>query len=71
MLHSGMESSQVDYYKVADLVWSGMTIPEAVRELGYEWKQHCVPIEVKRYLVDVSMLANAREEFLGALLDAD
>jgi hypothetical protein len=60
-----------DYHKVADLVWQGMTVPEAVQELGCEWNQHYVPVEVKRFLVDVSMLANAREEYLGALLDAD
>jgi hypothetical protein len=57
----------MDYHKVADLVWQGMTVPKAVQELGYEWDQHSVPIEVKRFLVDVSMLANAKEEYLGAL----
>jgi hypothetical protein len=71
MLHNSVESSQVDYYKIADLVWSGMTVPDAVRELGYDWKQHCVPVEVKRYLVDVSILANVREEYLGASNNTD
>jgi hypothetical protein len=57
-----------DYYKVADLVWQGKTVPEAVQELGYAWNQYDIPIEVKKYLVDVSTLANAREEYLGVLL---
>jgi hypothetical protein len=61
----------MDYYKVADLVWKGMTVPEAVQELGYEWNQHSIPIEVKRYLVDVSMLANVREDYLGASTTTD
>jgi hypothetical protein len=60
-----------DYHKVADLVWKGMTVPEAVQELGCEWNQHCIPIEVKRFLVDVSMLANCKEEYLGALSATD
>jgi hypothetical protein len=61
----------MDYYKVADLVWKGMTVPEAVQELGFEWNQHSIPIEVKRFLLDVSMLANAKEEYLGALPTTD
>jgi hypothetical protein len=54
-----------DYHKVADLVWKGMTVPEAVQELGHEWKQSDMPTDVKRYLVDVSLLANVREDYLG------
>jgi hypothetical protein len=63
--------SPPDYHKIADLVWKGMTVPKAVQELECEWNQHCVPIEVKRFLVDVSMLANAREEYLGASNDTN
>jgi hypothetical protein len=61
----------VNYYKVADLVWQGKTVPEAVQELGHEWSYNSLPIEVKRYLVDVSMLARAREEYLGASDNTD
>jgi hypothetical protein len=61
----------VNYYEVADLVWKGMTVPDAVQELGHEWNQHDIPIEVKKYLVDVSTLANVREEYLGASNDTD
>jgi hypothetical protein len=61
----------VNYYKVADLVWQGKTVPEAVQELGHEWSHNSLPIEVKRYLVDVSMLASAREEYLGASTTTD
>jgi hypothetical protein len=67
MLCDCMAPCEIDYYKVADLVWSGMTVPDAVRELGHEWKQYSMPIEVKRFLVDLSMLANVKEEYLGAL----
>jgi hypothetical protein len=73
MLHSGMESSQVDYYKVADLVWSGKTVPDSVRELGHDWcdVQKTMPADVKRYMLDTAMLASAREDFLGASHDID
>jgi hypothetical protein len=60
-----------DWHKVADKVWYGMTVPDAVKELGYEWKRYAMPLEVKRYLVDVSMLANCREEYLGARTTTD
>jgi hypothetical protein len=59
------------WHAIADLVWKGMTVPDAVRELGYEWNSNSMPIEVKRFLVDVSMLANAREEYLGASNDTN
>jgi hypothetical protein len=51
-------------------MWRGMTVQEACKELKLDWQEthKTMPIEVKRFLVDVSMLANAREEYLGALL---
>jgi hypothetical protein len=67
VLHNGMESSQVDYYKVADLVWQGMTVPDAVRELGYDWPDvdRTMTMKVRSYLVDVAILANCKEDYLG------
>jgi hypothetical protein len=62
-----------DYYKVADLVWKGMTVPEAARELGYNWgkMKNFIPIEVRGYLVDVSIMAGCREDYLGACVTTD
>ena len=56
-----------DWHRIADLVWSGMTVPDACAELGYEFvvvhKQ--MPVDIARYMVDVSMLAGCRDEYLG------
>jgi hypothetical protein len=73
MLRTGMESGQVDYHQVADLVWSGKTVPDAVRELGHDWcsVQKNMPATVKRYMLDISMLASVREDYLGASNDTD
>jgi len=59
--------SACQWRKIADLVWQGMTVPDACLELGYDWAQvhKEMPTEVARYMVDVSMLANCREEYLG------
>jgi hypothetical protein len=56
-----------DWHSVADLVWAGMTVPDACKELGYDWREasKLMPITVKRYMVDVSMLANCRDEYIG------
>jgi hypothetical protein len=45
-----------------------MTVPEAARELGYNWDKmkNFIPIEVRGYLVDVSIMAGCREDYLGA-----
>jgi hypothetical protein len=49
------------------LVWQGKTVPDACHELGYDFQQvyKQMPVEVARYMVDVSMLAGCREEYLG------
>jgi hypothetical protein len=54
-------------------MWCGMTVQQACKELKLDWLviHKAMPIEVKRYLVDVSMLANAREEYLGASTTTD
>jgi hypothetical protein len=50
-----------------------MTVQKACKELKMDWLEihKTMPIEVKRYLVDVSMLANVREEYLGASNDTN
>jgi hypothetical protein len=64
-----MSDTTQTYRSIADIMWRGMTVQEACKELKLDWLEirKTMPIEVKRYLVDVSMLANAREEYLGAL----
>jgi hypothetical protein len=54
-------------------MWRGMTMQQACKELKLDWQEthKTMSIEVKRYMVDVSMLANAREEYLGASHDID
>ena len=55
------------YHAIADLVWQGMTVPDACKELGYDFHQvyKQMSVEVRGYLVDVSMVAGCREEYLG------
>lgn len=50
--------------KIADLVWRGMTVPDACKELGYDWREtsKLMSVEVKRFMVDVSMLARYRDD---------
>ena len=57
----------IDWYALADLVWKGYTIPAACEELGHVWLDvsKVMGIERKRYLLDVSMVAGAREEYLS------
>lgn len=55
------------WHDIANLVWQGKTVPDACHELGYDFQQvyKQMPVEVARYMVDVSMLAGCREEYLG------
>jgi len=55
------------WHDIADLVWKGMTVPDACKELGYNFNNvyKYMSVEVSRYMVDVSMLAGCREEYLG------
>ena len=55
------------YHAIADLVWHGMTVPDACKELGYEFRDvyKQMSTDVTRFMVDVSMLAGCREEYLG------
>jgi hypothetical protein len=61
------------YHSIADLMWRGMTIQQACNELNTDWLEmyKMMPIEVKQYVLNVSVLANAKEEYLGARTTAD
>jgi hypothetical protein len=54
-------------------MWRGMTVQEACKELKLDWlvMNKTMPIEVKRYMLEVSMISNAREEHLGASSTTD
>jgi hypothetical protein len=54
-------------------MWRGMTIQQACSELNTDWLEmyKMMPIEVKQYVLNVSVLANAKEEYLGACTTAD
>ena len=56
-----------DWRAIADLVWQGKTIPQAVQLLGLERRtvESEMILPIRRYLVEVSLLANCRQEFLG------
>jgi hypothetical protein len=59
------------WHSIADLVWQGMTVPDACKELGHDFGEIYgqMSTDVSRYMVDVSMLAGCREEYLGASND--
>ncbi len=62
MLHN-----TIDWRGIADLMWREMTIQQACEELGYDYimvlRQSTV--EQRRFLLDTSMLASVRDEYLG------
>jgi hypothetical protein len=53
---------------IADEMWAGNTVQDACKTLNLDWQtvyqRLNVEPEIKSYLLDVSLLANAREEFL-------
>jgi hypothetical protein len=61
------------WHQVADLVWKGYTIPKACEELGLDWRyiERIMPETARNYFIDVAMVANAKEEYLGASNDTD
>ena len=69
MLHYATcyELMKIDLYKIADLMWKNMTVQEACKELGYDWREvdRLLDTEKRGYLLDVSMVAGARDEYLG------
>jgi hypothetical protein len=58
---------------IADKVWEGKTVPESCKELGLDWPEvhKAMTTDIKRYMVDVSMLAGVREEYLSASFTTD
>ena len=60
---------------IADEMWAGNTVQDACKTLNLDWQtvyqRLNVEPEIKSYLLDVSLLANAREEFLNASNAAD
>jgi hypothetical protein len=65
--------SHPDWYQLADLVWDGMTVPDACKYLGYDFhtSNEFMPVSVKRYLLEVSMIARARKDYLNASDNTD
>ena len=59
----------IDWNAIAELVWQGKTIPAACLELGLEFADvdRAMNIDIRSFLLDVSMVAGAREEYLGAI----
>jgi hypothetical protein len=73
VLHHRIPVSQLavprqSWWDIADLVWSGMTIPDACAELGLDWRvvDRAMPEKVRSFYLDVAMVAGAKEEYLGA-----
>ena len=58
----------IDWNAIAELVWQGKTVPAACFELGLEFADvdKAMNIDIRSFLLDVSMVAGAREEYLGA-----
>ena len=56
----------IDWRSIADHMWDGKTIQQACHELGLDYKvvMFDVTEEMKGFLLDVSMLANYRDEEL-------
>ena len=51
---------------IADLVWDGMTVPAAAKELGLTWREIDLAMseDVRGFLLDVSMVAGYRDSAL-------
>ena len=69
MLHcaSRNELMDIDWHRIADLMWHEMTIQQACKELGYEDSEIIkqATTEQRRFLLDTSMLAAVRDDYLG------
>ena len=70
--NSGLASTNVlvtvdTWHRIADLMWQKKTFPQACEELGLNERvvERKMTTDIKSYLVDVSMLAGARDEYLG------
>ena len=58
--------SMIEWREIANLMWDGKTIQQACDELGLDYKLVMLDVtpEMKGFLLDVSMLANYRDEEL-------
>ena len=57
-------TTKIDWRKIADLVWGGLTVPQACVKLEYDFEMVTSEMSLNQrcFLVDTSVLANAREE---------
>jgi hypothetical protein len=76
--HSGFVGPHVlvtrhTWRSIADLVWKGKTLPDACTELGLDWRviDRKMSEDVRSFLLDVAMVAGAKEEYLGASNDTN
>ena len=55
------------WHSIADQVWAGKTFPDACKFLGYSWHDvdRAMSEDVRSFLLDVCMVAGARDEYLG------
>ena len=53
----------LNYRAIADLVWDGMTVPDACEKLGYTWSEvdRDMSIKMRGFMIDVSMIARYRD----------
>ena len=58
--------AKVDYRQISDHMWDGKTVQQACDELGLDYTVVMFDItpDIKGFLLDVSMLANYRDEEL-------
>jgi hypothetical protein len=56
----------IPWRAIADLMWDGKTIQQACEELDLEYKDvmFVITLDMKRFLLDTSMLARYRDEEL-------
>lgn len=56
----------IEWNAIFDLLWAGMTVPQASESLGYEWKVVRVAMDsnlkIKGFCLDVCMVASYRDE---------
>jgi len=58
---------EIDWHRIADLMWHEMTIQDACKELGYDESKVMKEANLDRrtFLLDTSMLASVREKYLN------
>lgn len=61
-----IKPEDIDWYSLIDMVWHGMTVPDACKEMGYQFQdvyKH-MGLERRKYFVEVSMMASVKKEYL-------